>query len=51
MKNVDPLYIKLLIAALVIWIIGISFYTAETIYRVGEIEHQLAHMPYVKCQR
>jgi len=45
MGSIRPIYKKLLIAAIVIYITGVTFILADIYTKVGEIEHVLAHMP------
>lgn len=43
MGNIRPIYKKLLIAAIVVYIIGVAFILADIYMKVGEIEHALTH--------
>ncbi|MBU0604947.1 MAG: hypothetical protein KKH77_01515 [Candidatus Omnitrophica bacterium] len=43
MENIRPIYKKLLIAAIVIYITGVTFSLANIYMKVGEIEHALTH--------
>jgi len=43
MKSTNPIYKRLLLVALVIWIIGITFYVSHLYTKVGDIEHALVH--------
>ncbi len=45
MGNIRPVYKKLLIAAIVIYITGVTFILADIYMKVGEIEHELIFMP------
>lgn len=45
MGNIRPIYKKLLIAAIVIYVTGMTFILADIYSKVGEIEHCLMHMP------
>ena len=44
MGNIRPIYKKLLIAAIVIYITGVTFILADIYTKVGDIEHALTHM-------
>ncbi len=44
MKNARPIYVKLLLVTIVLYIISATFIMADLYYKVGEIEHILAHM-------
>ncbi len=44
MGSIRPIYKKLLIAAIVIYITGVTFILADIYTKVGEIEHTLSHM-------
>ena len=43
MGNTRPIYKKLLIAAIVIYVTGVTFSLANIYRKVGEIEHALTH--------
>jgi len=43
MGNIRPIYKKLLIVAIVIYITGVTFILADIYLKVGEIEHALSH--------
>ncbi|MBU4487791.1 MAG: hypothetical protein KKI13_01840 [Candidatus Omnitrophica bacterium] len=49
MEKIRPVFKKLLIAAIVVYVIGTCVIMAELYYKVGNIEHALAHMPGAKC--
>ena len=44
MGNARPIYKKLLIAAIVIYITGVAFILCDIYMKVGGIEHALMHM-------
>ena len=44
MKEVKPVFIKLLIAALAVFIIGVSVALSELYHKVGAIEHEMSHI-------
>ncbi len=44
MENIKPIYKKLLIAAIVIYVTGVTFILADMYMKIGEIEHALTHM-------
>ncbi len=44
MAKIRPMYKKLLIVTIVIYIIGMTFIMADIYMKVGEIEHTLMHM-------
>lgn len=50
MKQTKPIYIKLLIAALALWIIGMSFCVTELYRKIGEVEHALVHVNIGPCR-
>ena len=43
-QPVGPLFKKLLLAAIVIYIIGSSMIQSDLYNRVGELEHQMFHL-------
>ncbi|MFA6078947.1 MAG: hypothetical protein WC779_04290 [Candidatus Omnitrophota bacterium] len=43
MKPVKPVYIKLIVAAIVVWVIGISIIVTDLYLKVGKIEHEMIH--------
>ncbi len=43
MKPIKPIYIKILIITIIIWVISTTFYIANLYLKVGEIEHALVH--------
>jgi hypothetical protein len=45
MEKIRPIYKKLLIAAIVLYITGVTFILADLYMKVGEIEHALIHIP------
>lgn len=47
MSSVNPIYKKLLIAAIAIYVIGVSILLSDISYRLGDIEHKLAHIKIV----
>ena len=44
MANIRPIYKKLLIVAIVIYVTGVTFILADMYMKIGEIEHALTHM-------
>ena len=46
MKPIKPIYIKLLLIAIVIWVISMTFFISELYSKVGKIEHALVHAAY-----
>lgn len=44
MQKVRPVYIKLLIAAVIIFVIGVSAMLCDVYERVGELEHNMVHL-------
>jgi hypothetical protein len=43
MKKAKPIYKKLLLIAVIIWIIGMTYYVSNLYFKVGQIEHALMH--------
>lgn len=43
MKDVKPVYIKLLIAAGAIFVVGVSIALSDLYQKIGTIEHGMAH--------
>ncbi len=43
MKQAKPIYKKLLLIAVIIWIISITYHVSNLYFKVGEIEHALIH--------
>lgn len=41
MENVKPIYKKLLVVAIAIFVIGTAFALSDLYYKVGEMEHAL----------
>ncbi|MDP3789343.1 MAG: hypothetical protein Q8R48_02955 [Candidatus Omnitrophota bacterium] len=39
-----PIFGKLLIAATVLYVIGITFLLSDVYYRLGDVEHALVHI-------
>lgn len=44
MTKIKPIYKKLLIMAIVIYVIGVTFILADMYMKIGKIEHALSHM-------
>ena len=44
MGKIRPIYKKLLITAIVIYITGVTFILADIYMKIGKIEHALTHM-------
>lgn len=44
METIKPVYKKLLIAAIVIYVIGVASMLADIYMKVGAIEHALVHI-------
>jgi hypothetical protein len=44
MEKVRPVYIKLLIAAIVVYVAGTALLLSDLCYRVGQLEDTLFHM-------
>lgn len=49
MERIRPVFRKLLIAAIVIYVIGACIIMADLYYKAGNTEHALAHMRGAKC--
>jgi uncharacterized protein (UPF0333 family) len=45
MGQIKPAYKALLLAAVVMWVISMSYYVANLYLKVGRIEHALIHVP------
>jgi hypothetical protein len=43
MKNIKPVYLKALLAAIVIYLLGMTIIVSDLYYKVGKIEHHLVH--------
>ena len=43
MNATRPIYIKLLILAIVVYVIGVTFILSDIYFKVGRIEHVLSH--------
>ena len=43
MKPINPVYKRLLLIAIIIWIISMTFYVSNLYFKVGEMEHALIH--------
>ena len=50
MEKIRPVFKKLLIAAIVVYVIGTCAIMAELYHKVGKIEHALTHIPGAKCE-
>jgi len=46
MKGVRPIYKKLLIAAIAVFVVGVGFALSELYYKVGVLEHAFMDMTY-----
>lgn len=46
MKPIKPIYIKLIVIAIVIWIIGTTVFITDLYLKVGKIEHDLVHASF-----
>ena len=44
MEQTRPVYKKILIAALCLYIVGTAVFLAQLTYRLGEVEHILDHV-------
>lgn len=44
MKDVRPVYIKALVVAIAIYVIGMAFAVSDLYLKVGDVEHRLMHM-------
>jgi hypothetical protein len=44
MKGARPIYKKLLIAAITVYVIGTAFALADIYHKIGNIDHALGHM-------
>jgi hypothetical protein len=44
MTHIRPIYIKLLVLALIIFIMGVSLMLSDLYFKVGQIEHTLMHL-------
>lgn len=49
MTAVRPIYKKLLLIAIVIYVIGVSVALADLYCKIGNIEHTLSHMKDHAC--
>jgi len=49
MKKTRPIYKKLLAAAFIVWVIGVSIFMIDVYLKLGKIEHAMAHMPFAQC--
>jgi len=43
MKHTKPIFIKLIIIVIAMWIIGITAFITDLYLKVGRIEHTLVH--------
>ena len=51
MEKVRPVYIKLLIAAIIIFVIGVSIAISDLYNKVGNLEARHAEEDFQKCRR
>lgn len=47
MKPIGPIYIKLLVAAVIVWMISTTIWITDLYLKVGSIEHDLIHSAIV----
>jgi|GEM_PF-2582264 len=49
-KPIDPVYIKVLLVVLGLWIISTTLYFMDLYTKVGKVEHILSHMEFEHYQ-
>jgi hypothetical protein len=53
MANIKPIYIKLLLVTIVLYVVNLTFLLSDIYYKIGRIEHVLIHsgMPERACMK
>jgi hypothetical protein len=50
MNKIKPFYVELLLAAIIIFSIGMTIMLSDMYYRICMVEHALCHIPQAPCQ-